>query len=394
MLMSYGIRSVFNATTLLPIKKNTVVFESFFGKSFRDNPKAIFDYMFQHPGAIKEEDLYISAHRNIYEDIKKEYPDANVLMRFSPKWIGVMARANFWVINVRLPKWLHKNKGTTYIETWHGTPLKKLGIDIVNVAMPDTDTKQYHDNFVNEAARWDYLVAPNQYSAEIFKSAFGFVNTMLNTGYPRNDVLTLKNNETDIARLKEKYLGHTNGKVVLYAPTWRDDQFFDKGRYKFQMPFDLGKILEQLNPEDTFIIRPHYLIKDAIDIKGYEERVKIMADEDISDLYLISDLLITDYSSVFFDYAILKRPMMFYAYDLEHYREDLRGFYFDYEAELPGPIVEKEEDFYLELGRFTKEGGFSEQTAKYAAFNEKFTSWENGTASKQIADLMNQQVKS
>lgn len=89
-----------------------------------------------------------------------------------------------------------------------------------------------------------------------------------------------------------------------------------------------------------------------------------MVNEDISDLYLISDLLITDYSSVMFDYANLKRPMLFYAYDLKHYAGDIRGFYFDYRSELPGPVVEKEEDFYKAINQFNKNHKFDEYDDK------------------------------
>lgn len=118
-----------------------------------------------------------------------------------------------------------------------------------------------------------------------------------------------------------------------------------------------------LDQDDTLIIRPHYLVGDSIDIKGYEDRVKICIDENINELYLISDLLITDYSSVMFDFAILQRPMLFYPYDMAHYKEKLRGFYLDYN-EVPGPIAEDEENLYEFIRNFVSQGQFSEYDSK------------------------------
>lgn len=130
------------------------------------------------------------------------------------------------------------------------------------------------------------------------------------------------------------------------------------------------------------------MVKDLIDITGFEDRVSIEADIDISELYLIADLLITDYSSVMFDFANLKKPMLFYAYDLAHYRDQLRGFYFDYQTEIPGPLVTEQSAFYESLRQFAEQGRFPEYEQKYAAFYDKFCSFENGEASEKLADLI------
>ncbi|MDN6572554.1 MAG: CDP-glycerol glycerophosphotransferase family protein, partial [Staphylococcus equorum] len=296
--------------------------------------------------------------------------------------------ANFWVFNSRMPNWLKKNKDTIYIQTWHGTPLKRLGADIQEVAMPGTDTERYKNNFIFEASRWNYLIAPNQYSEDIFKRAFQFKNTFLEIGYPRNDELVNnKNNQELKDELKEKIIGKKNGRVILYAPTWRDDYFIKKGSYKFFMPFDLGKITNCLDEEDTFIIRPHYLVGDSINIKGYENQVKVCIDENINELYLISDLLITDYSSVMFDYAILQRPMLFYPYDMAHYKEKLRGFYLDY-SEVPGPIAESEEQLYSFIVQFSSDGKFLKYVEKIHSFEQLFCSWEIGSASQKVSQIV------
>ncbi|MCD5003736.1 CDP-glycerol glycerophosphotransferase family protein, partial [Enterococcus saccharolyticus] len=352
-LISRGYRIGFNLISKLNIKKDTVVFESFNGKVPCDNPLAIYlEYIQLHPE--KQNKCYWSIKKEFVNETKKQYPELQIIKRFSLKWMLLLPRANFWVFNSRLPIWLKKNKKTIYVQTWHGTPLKKLGLDIENVSISNIDSQSYKSEFVREAQRWDYLIAQNSYSADIFRQAFAFKNEILEIGYPRNDKLVnLKNNVRNINFLRKKYFKQKplEGKVILYAPTWRDDFFIRKGVYKFNLPFNLEDTLSYLGELDKIIIRPHYLVKDSINIDGYEDRVIIASDADINELYLISDLLITDYSSVMFDYAILEKPMLFFAYDYDYYKDKLRGFYFEYDN-VPGPIVKDKDEFYNKIKEF------------------------------------------
>jgi len=365
---------------LLPVKKHSFVFESFNGNDINDNPMALYQALLaQHPEYADR--CYFNVKPRQYAALKARYPEMQLLKRFHLKWIWVMARADFWIFNARLPRWWHKNSGTTYVQTWHGTPLKHLGVDIDAVEIPGTDTQTYHQKFIDEAKRWDYLIAPNQYSHDIFAHAFGFNQQWLDTGYPRNDRL-YHTTASEIAQLKQQLVGRADAQVILYAPTWRDDDFQYVGRYNFKLPFDLGTFFQHVAENTILVLRPHYLVKDQIDITGFEDRVKILAETDITNLYLISDLMITDYSSVMFDYANLKRPQLFYAYDLEHYRDQLRGFYFDYESELPGPLVTDAAALYAALDRYT--AGQWQPTAAATAFYERFCSWEDGRASQKV----------
>src|SRR5690606_9640361 len=124
--------------------------------------------------------------------------------RFSIKWLFLMARAEFWVTNSRLPLWIPKSNHTTYVQTWHGTPLKKLAADMEEVHMPGTDIIRYKNNFLKESSKWDYLISPNAYSTEIFKRAFKFNKTVVESGYPRNDFLFRANNKESIHKLKKQ----------------------------------------------------------------------------------------------------------------------------------------------------------------------------------------------
>ncbi|MDZ5711296.1 CDP-glycerol glycerophosphotransferase family protein [Jeotgalibacillus haloalkalitolerans] len=372
----YGnvIKRLFSVLGKLPKKKNVIIFESFHGKQYSCNPRAIYEYMKDNrPGYV----MYWSVDTKGMKVFESR--DVNVLKKFSPKWVYMMARAKYWVINTRVPVWMQKPKKTVYLQTWHGTPLKKLGIDIDDVQMPGTTTEKYRKNFLKEAAQWSYLIAPNQYSADIFRKAFGFSGKMLNSGYPRNDILHNENNEAVINQLKDKLGIDREKKVILYAPTWRDDEYFEVGKYKFSLKLDLAKMQEALGDEYVILLRMHYLIAQHLNIADYEGfAYNVSGYADIRDLYLVSDLLITDYSSVFFDYANLKRPMIFFVYDIDKYRDDLRGFYIDFEQEAPGPLV-KDNDALLEAIRNADSTDEIDE-----AFYRKFCAWENGRASERV----------
>nr|GGG73431.1 hypothetical protein GCM10011398_17360 [Virgibacillus oceani] len=362
----------------LPKKRNLIIFESFLGKQYSDNPRAIYEYLIENNF---EYDMYWSFEGNCItafqgKNIKK-------VRRLSIKWMVLMSRAAYWVTNSRLPNWLPKPEKTVYLQTWHGTPLKKLAADMDEVHMPDTNTEIYKRNFVKEAEKWDFLVSPNQYSTEIFKRAFQFNNRMIESGYPRNDFLIHANNQKNITQIKEKNQLPLNKKIILYAPTWRDNQFYAKGKYKFTLMMDLKKMQRELGDTHIILLRLHYLVAEKLDISDYDNFVYDFSSyEDIRELYLISDMLITDYSSVFFDYAILQRPMMFYVYDIDNYRDTLRGFYFDFEMNAPGPLVKSTDEMIMEIKQMGVDGFEPSQTTK--DFYQKFCYLEDGNASKRV----------
>ncbi|WP_025727143.1 CDP-glycerol glycerophosphotransferase family protein [Heyndrickxia ginsengihumi] len=364
----------------LPAKKNVVMFESFLGKQYSDNPRAIYEYMKEHHPEFK---LYWSIDKRFIHNF--EGKDLIYINRFSIKWLFAMARARYWVTNSRMPLWIPKPKHTIYLQTWHGTPLKKLAADMDEVHMPGTTTSKYKRNFLKEASNWDYLISPNAYSTEIFRRAFQFEKEMLETGYPRNDVLYNENKKETIEAFKVKYGLPLDKKVILYAPTWRDNQFYGKGRYKFDLALDLTMLKERLGDEYIIVLRMHYLVAENFDLTPYTGFAYDFSNhEDIRELYLVADLLITDYSSVFFDYANLKRPMIFFVYDIDDYRDNLRGFYFDFEENAPGPLVKTTEQVIEEIRKLESNGFTLSET--FNAFYNKFCYLESGHSSQKVVD--------
>ena len=208
---------------------------------------------------------------------------------------------------------------------------------------------------------------------------------MLEYGYPRNDILHSPDRDTIAAGIRKKLGIPADKKTILYAPTWRDDEFYAAGQYKFTLKLELPKLREALGDEYVILLRTHYYIADKLDVTGMEGfAYNLSKYDDIAEIYLISDICITDYSSVFFDYANLRRPILYYTYDIDKYRDMLRGFYFDMEATVPGPLLYTTEeviDAIKNIDVLTEK--FS---GRYDAFYEKFCSWENGKASEKIVD--------
>lgn len=372
------LKKVFMSFKNHPFAETTYMFESFGGRQFSDSPKAIYEALLSINPAAK-------TIWSIDKSLKKEFKKNNLayVVNGSIKWAIYFARSQFWISNARLPLWFQKSSYTKYIQTWHGTPLKKLGLDIDKVSMPGTTTKKYRRNFVREANKWDVLISPNQYSTKIFRSAFSYKGKIFEAGYPRNDKLIYANQKAYIDEMKTVLGLPKNKKIILYAPTWRDNDYIKKGQYNFKLPLQLDRLKSELGDDYVLVIRMHYLIANQIDITGYEDFIyNLSSYPDISDLYLVSDLLITDYSSVFFDYAILKKPIIFYAYDLDYYADHLRGFYLDYFNDLPGSIVQTTAALIQEIKNPT------DKEAAYHEFYEQFCKTHDGKAAMKIAQFL------
>lgn len=357
------------------LEKNTVMFECFFGRNYSDSPKYIYEYLAKnYPDEYQF--VWVVAKRT-----KIPYK-AKTVKRFSLRYFYYMAKAGYFVFNVRQPNWFIKRDGVKFLETWHGTPLKKLAFDQEEVT---SASPMYKKNTYIGSRNWDYLIAPNKFSSDIFKQCFMFDKTMLETGYPRNDILYSKGEEKDrlVHEIKDELGLPKDKKVILYAPTWRDDEFYGSGQYKFTLELDLDRLKKEFGDEYVIVLRTHYYVVDALDLTPYKGFVyNGSVYNDIARLYLISDVLITDYSSVFFDYANLRRPMIFFMYDLEKYRGTLRGFYFDAEAELPGPILQTNDEMVDAIRHLDQiEVDYKE---KYDAFYDKYCAWEDGTSTEKV----------
>lgn len=361
----------------MKLKENWVVFESFMGRNCSGQPKYVYKYL-QEAYGDKYKCIWVVDRKGV------EIPGKHkTCKRFSLKYYYYMNRSKYWVNNMRQPLSIPRREETVMLATWHGTPLKRLVFDMDDV---HSANPRYKDIVFKQTRAWDYLLSDNPFSTERFQSCFRFEKEkILEYGYPANDPMYAPDREEQVAKIKEKLGIPKNKKVILYAPTWRDDQFYEAGQYGFELDLDVNRLQEEFGDEYVLLLRLHYFIVDQLDLSKYGDfTVDGSSYDDITDLYLISDMLITDYSSVFFDYANLKRPVLYYTYDLDKYRDVLRGFYLDMEKDLPGPLLLTNDEVVDAIKNIDK---IKEQYKdRYEEFYNRFCGVDDGHAAQRVVE--------
>ncbi|UNO43322.1 bifunctional glycosyltransferase family 2 protein/CDP-glycerol:glycerophosphate glycerophosphotransferase [Streptomyces sp. MST-110588] len=360
--------------------RDAVLYISYNGKQYSDSPKAIHEELLRRGADVE--------HLWVVRDGQVELPDTVGKVRFqSTEWYEALARCRYIVTNAHLPHWVERREGQVIVQTWHGTMLKRIGLDI---DAPKFDPK-YHERLREEARSWSMLVSSNRFSTPILKRAMAFDGPVVETGYPRNDYLYAPDRDARAREIRAK-LGLPEGKkVVLYAPTWRDDISHRVGQFRFDLRLDLQDAERRLGADHVLLVRRHSNIVDSIPGAGGGFVFDVSEYPDIADLYLAADIMITDYSSVMFDYAHLRRPMLFFTYDLEHYRDTLRGFYFDFEQDAPGPLIHTSEELIDAIADIDAVSArYQEQ---YDRFHHNFCDLDDGQASRRVADLMFEAAK-
>ena len=365
-----------------------IYFSTFNGKGYSDSPKAIYEAM------LKDSRFNDYKFVWVFEDPEKyKYLESNrntsLVKRLSKEEIDVIKRAGYWITNYRMLDFYIPKDNQKYIQCWHGTPLKRLGFDLKNSANAMNSAKEIYEKYARDTERFTYFISPGKWASSKFRTAwnmkyYGKEDSIIEEGYPRNDML-LNATEQDVEEIKTK-LNLTNigsKKIILYAPTWRDNQYTKSIGYTYEANVNFDLLEEELSEGFIILFRAHYLVANQFNFEKYKGFVYDVSEHsDINELYLISDMLITDYSSVFFDYANLKRPIIYYMYDFEEYRDELRGFYLSLD-ELPGPIVKTEEDLIRQVKRLDYSFEIDE---KYRKFNDKFNYLDDGKASERVIE--------
>ncbi|MBK5499427.1 CDP-glycerol glycerophosphotransferase family protein [Peribacillus sp. TH14] len=361
---------------VLPVDRNLILFESGIGKQFADSPKYIYEELVKRDNNYKKIWVYNS-------NLPIKDKNTKRIKRLSPEYYYYLAKAGYWINNQNFPTYINKRKETTYIQTWHGTPLKKMQFDIENIQGRDDG---YLNRVHSATKNWDYLISPSPYASKAFKSAFRYDGEILETGYPRNDLFYREDVSVIANSVAGKLKLPKGKKVILYAPTFRDNQTSKNNKFIFELNLNLERMKEVLGNEYILLLRMHVVISNKFRIpEGYEDFVMNVSNySDIQELYLISDILITDYSSVMFDFANTGRPILYYTYDLEDYRDNIRGFYMDFEREAPGPFLKTTEDIIESITNIDELN--MQYKKRYSLFREKYCGIEDGKATKRIVD--------
>jgi CDP-glycerol glycerophosphotransferase len=357
--------------------RDSVLFVSWKGKQCGDNPLGVAAEL-RRRGDDREQ-LWV------VNDWATPVPaDGTGVLRGTREYFDALARSRFIVSNDDMTAPFRKRGGQVYVQTWHGTPLKRIGFDIENPQF--ISGTAYFDHLARDVAQWDLLVSPNPFSTGIMRRAFRYEGEIAEDGYPRNDLLSGPDAAATAAAVRTR-LGLPPGKrVVLYVPTWRDNQVYANGkRYRFDMRLDLEQAWKALGDDYVFLIRGHHqMADDAPSGLRPDFAINVTAYPDIAELYLVSDVLLTDYSSAMFDFAVTGRPMLFFTYDLAEYRDKLRGFYFDFEAQAPGPLLATSAEVVTALE------GIDELTAsyqeRYQRFTTQFCPLDDGHAAARLCD--------
>lgn len=366
------------AMRILPVDDRLIVFESGIGKQYADSPRNIYE-------EIIKRDLDYKKVWICNQNVRFNDPNTIRIRRLSPNYYYYLARAKFWVNNQNFPTYIDKRPETTYIQTWHGTPLKKMLHDIENIMGRSAD---YLERVDKATRAWDYLVSPSQYASEAFQSAFRYKGEIIETGYPRNDIFYTEKKFEVAEKVRNRLHIPEGKKIILYAPTFRDNQTSGRNKFLFELPMDLYQLQEHLGDEYIVLLRMHVVISNKItiddELQGFVMNVSNYSD--IQELLLITDILITDYSSVMFDFANTKRPMLFYTYDFETYRDDIRGFYMDFEQEAPGPLIRTTSEIIDNVTNITKVT--ERYSEKYEQFYVKYCTLEDGKASERVVNML------
>jgi CDP-glycerol glycerophosphotransferase len=291
----------------------------------------------------------------------------------SREWWRVRRSARVLVVNDWLRKRWRPRPWQTVVQTWHGTMLKRLALDRAGRGL------RTRIAVLRERGRWDVLLAQNSYSAERFRSAYAFRGPIWLEGYPRDDALAVRDAERD--RSIRRRLGVVDdARLVLYAPTWRDD------RTELVDYLDLERFARELPTGTVLLVRGHSrTLPYGRDLDG-DGLLDVTSYPDIADLLAVADVLVTDYSSVMFDFVTTDRPIVLFTPDLAHYSDDLRGFYFDLLAEAPGPVVATRDEL-LDVLRAPDAHG-DEFAARRLAWRERFAPEDDGGAGRRIVRRM------
>ncbi len=336
--------------------ENAVFFESFYGRNASCNPLAIDRELARRAPQVTR---YWSV-----VDLSVAVPDGAIpVVEGSPEWWRARGAARLLVVNDWLRRRFARRRGQIVLQTWHGTPLKRLALH-----RPGFDPRRMAA-VVRESRRWNVLLAQNPYAARILGKAYAFLTRPVWVeGYPRNDVLTTGDGAATRAALGIR----PDERVLLYAPTWRDDrdQIVD-----FVDPAALAAATDAV-----VLVRGHSrTLLPGRDAEG-PRVVDVTGFPDTSLLLLAADALITDYSSVMFDFSVTGKPMYFLVPDMEHYRGELRGFYFDLAAHAPGALVRSQDELVAALAADDAE----KHADRYREWQAKFNARDDGHAAERV----------
>lgn len=360
------------------LDESMILYESYHGKNATCNAYAMFLELSSSPKFKNFTHVWcLNDTKSESAQELKKFKNVKVIKRETLEYVRYLTKAKYLINNTSFPSYFHKKEGQVYINTWHGTPLKTIGADVKGSAI------HAHGNIQHNLLMTDYLVAPNRFSADKLLES-NHVNGIFNgkivdAGYPRID-LTFKSNMSDMKKLLNV---DENKKVILYAPTWRDSDNHNPVQASEDVYQLFKNLKEKFEGEYEVLLKVHYFVYKNFKEKGLE---KFCVPDwiDTNELMSAVDILITDYSSIFFDFLHTKKPVLFFTYDLEKYADE-RGVYMDFE-DLPGPLCRNVAEITDSVENI--EVVHSRYQEKYQKMIDLYCYNDDGNATNRVLDII------
>jgi CDP-glycerol glycerophosphotransferase len=351
--------------TRLPRNRRLIVFESMSGTQYSDSPRAIYEELVR--SGVEAEPVW-----SVAPGARGFTSAIPTVERWTPDWYRAMATATMWIDNQGLPDALRKPERVTYLQTWHGTPLKLMGWN--NPAVVSAGPAR-QERIQRRVDRWDLITTPSPYFTETIVHAYRSRAAALEVGLPRNDVLFQQLTSEERQSRKAALGLDPAQRSVLFALTSKGQEFTQHLS---------GEALSTITSPATatqLIYRAHYADPKPAFLAAHPGVVDITDAPDVADYLAVADVLVTDYSSVMFDYVITDRPIVLYQPDQAAFAGS-RGWYFDIAADSPGPIAASEDALVRLLS--TVEDWSPQWAAQRASYRERFATFERGDAAARV----------
>lgn len=352
-------------SSIIPVNNRRIIIECDYGKGLYGNMKYIYSEI------VKEKlnyQIIIPVNKGVKININDD--NTKIVRTRGIKHFYYLITARFWITNNHYYYFLEKRKETKYINTWHALgAFKKFGMDC------NCDDKEM---YIRDGKNIDSLLVSSKQVASIYSKALNVdIDKIISIGIPRTDILF-----DDIVKegIRKKFCKEFGDKkVILYAPTFRDRE-----KEKFELKLDIEKLINNVGEKYILFIKLHPIIRAKVDIpQEFKKSIFDVSEYDMNELLIYSDILITDYSSVVFEFALLEKPIIFFAYDLEEFKENSRQFYFGYEEFIPDSPVRDTNEIINKIKKYDNDENEITLT-KIKEFGEKYCEFKDGKSTQRF----------
>jgi CDP-glycerol glycerophosphotransferase len=367
---------------IVPKKKGLFLLTSSDGTKFKDNPKYFYLYLLKNKKNVQA--YWATKNKKLYQELKNKKMSVTYL--YSPNHFILTLRAEFIICDdthngVLYDSYFWYLGNFKNIQIWHGTPFKKIGLHDDKYQRMRNSLRGIITYYIQKRRYQNYKLICSSCSSMESQLKSAFLNKQIKTiGFPRNDILY--NGEIILNDYYKKLKIAKFNKLFLYAPTYRDHK---RGIKPFSINF-LLKLDKYLIDENYFFLIKKHLYEKNIPLPSGLSNIYDISNQidDIQEILVHTDFLITDYSSVFFDFVLTKKPIIYYPYDYENYLKECRGMYYDYNKELPGPFARNEDELFSLIKNIDKWFKNKIYQKKYTLFKNKFNKYQDGNSCKRL----------